>query len=412
MGIEAQTTPAVEAVGTGTDTLEVNGGVDPNFSRKEIYARANAGQQAEVDIDRGDHPSIDEMSRAMESDGVDPVEEIFAEHGAQVLEQQEREQAERDRLAAEQVEVVDDDGEPTADAPPTAEGTVQLKVFGDTIELPASRVEELGGPRAAQMFLAADYRFRQATMLAKQAQEASNAADAKRREIEELERKIRGHAEGDPPPTQRQGTDNQGAAADEAIRAAAKKLTGEMFSGDPQRIEDALTEVLAIRSPGSPPPAVEDIASLVAARLERDQSLRVARENDEKAKDAREKERLALNALMAEKYGDLVGNPELRDITYAKFSQMRADPRNAGRSLVSIGDECGALVAKALGIQTGATPEEAIKPALQARTQLKRRIPSPSVSADRAPSGEVDTAPLTGSEIVNMLRAARGQTPM
>jgi hypothetical protein len=185
-----------------------------------------------------------------------------------------------------------------------------------------------------------------------------------------------------------------------------------MFSGDPQRIEDTLTEILAMRPSGGPSASAEDIANLAVARMEKKRLLEEAEQRNNAKTAALEQERIALNAMMREKYGAIVNDDELREITFSLFSRMKDDPRNKGRSLVSIGDECGAKVAAKFGVQVGSRPEDAIKPEIQARANLKRRIPSLSASADRAPSGESEDRPMTNAEVVNMLRAARGQPPM
>jgi hypothetical protein len=415
-----QTTSGQETRGTGTDTLDVAAAdrPDPNRSRKEIYARASAGTQAEVDIDRSTHEGIDAMSAAMDAQaaGEDPVEQTFREYGEQVRAQQEQEEAERAGDAAAAAPGDEIDGGDAAAAPADDE-PVTLKVFGQDIVLPKSKVDEMGGEKAAQLYLAADFRNRQSTQLANLAKEAQDAANAEKQRYEQLQRGITAGGTTVPPtPVDGTQTPTQGKATEDELRAAVKKTVGVMFSGDEQGAEEALTEALA-KVRGTTMPTAEEIAEVVLAKVESRRRSEDATRKAEEAQRAADEERKAVNALMATKFGAITSDPELLTATQALFQRERNDPRNAGRSLVSIADSCGMRMAEIAGIHVGEAEEAPqateVQAEIRTRQHLKRRIPSPSSSSDRAPAGDSEPSyPTKPSDIINMIRAARGQPTM
>lgn len=411
-----------EAVGTGTNTLEATGNAKLD-ARKLIMARADSGRDAEVSIDEEDHPSAAAIAAAIaEAAG----EELSEEDARAITEEtlmahQNEIEASAGITAGE--EIVEEE-EPVvapvvaapAEVTPPGEESVALQVFGQTLYLPKSEVEARGGVAATQMMLAADHRFRQATQLTEDAARLHTAAASKLDEATKLERELlaKSSAAGTAPGQQPVQPTKPGQLDDET-RAAVKRLTGEMWKGDPEATEKALTEVLAViatRGPNAKGPSVEEIAQLVQTKVEA--ALLKARADDRTAqvKTANKREADEVNHLMANKYAAVDTDPELRSMAQGLFRAARSDPRNKGRSLVSIADDVGARVLEMVGApgQTGTATPAATRQELRTRTTLKRRLPQPSSVSERSPTAaDQQDYPTKGSEIVRMMRAARNQ---
>jgi hypothetical protein len=399
-----QTTQNAETRGTGTNTMEMTGNSKLD-ARKAIMARADAGRQAEVEIDRESHDSVAAYDAAAETGTDTPNEEVRTVSEDALL------RARGD----EQVGEVDN-GEQTglpagADTGSSVPEMVDLVVFGQSYQLPKDEVMARGGVAAVQMQLAADHRFRQATALAKAATEANNQAREKLAEAERLERSLRDRssAAGATPSAQQQsGTTNP--PVDEALRAKVKKTVDVMFQGDAEAVEKSLTEVLAAVPRGRETPPVDDIAALVLAKVEAKFFQTRASEAAAEAKAAQKLEVKQVNELVSSKYKEINDDPVSQAAMRGIFDQLRKDPKNQGRSLVSIADDAGALMTQRLHPELASSRGADVQTQMRTRTHMKRRLPQPSGASERAPAAEEESSyPTSGSDIVNMMRAARGQ---
>lgn len=425
---EQTTQPTGETIGTGTNTLEATGNAKLD-ARKMIMARAEAGRAADVEIDAETHPSIEAISAALNEAA---AQEEAGEEVRNVTEEQLlRRASARERGEADPGNVTDEIPETpeqvaAAVATPSAAAvvetpaydpneTLELKVFGQTLYMDRAEVEARGGVAAVQYQLAADFRFRQATALAEKASSLHTAADQKLNEAKTLEQNLlaKSSAPGGTPAGTQPGANQP--PANDALRAAVKKSVGVMWKGDPEGLENALIEVFAMVPRGNVP-STEDITALVLAKVEASLLQKRANEHTAEVKAAREQEANDVNKLMATKYAAIDGDPELRAMAQGFFKTARADPRNAGRSLVSIIDDVGArMQERGLGVDPGAplptgTPA-AIRAEVRTRTTMKRRIPQPSSASERAAGSDEQTRLPTASDVVNMMRAARNQPP-
>lgn len=389
--------------GTGTNTTELTGNVRLD-TRKQIYARAGAGQAAEVQLDRETHQSVDEMAASIENgtelpqsdDGITTVseDEILRQQGA----------AESTGATEAAGETTDTGDDPMVD----------LKVFGRTIPMAKSKVDEMGGVAVAQLLLAADHRMRQATAIANTARELHTRADAKLKEVERLETELRNKssaAGGTPAGQQQGGTTTARPATDEQLRAKVKETVGVMFSGDAESAEKALTEVFEMLGTGTGQmPSADEISNLVLAKVE---AKLLSDKRDETRKQQEEQavaEANDVNALMKTKYKAVNDDPILQAAARKLFDEARSDPRNRGRSLVTIADEVAKRVQERAG--GGNTSATETRTEVATRTNLKRRLPTVSTTSERSTSTEEKpNYPTTGKDIVNLYRAARGQPP-
>lgn len=386
--------------GTGTETLEVTGGNAKLDARKEIYARAEHGRAAEIAIDREQHASVDENARAFETDDQTRGEDVNTVSEDELL----RRQTAEAEGGSETVEAGTDDGAGTGDDP-----MVDVKVFGQTYQLPKSEVDAKGGPVVVQLLMAADHRMRQATALAAGARDMHTRAQASLAEVERLEKSLRERSSaggGTPSDQQQQGT-TTAKLPDDALRAAVKKTVDVMFKGDAEDAERALTEVLAMIPRGQAAPSTEDVTALVLAKVEAKLFQSQADAQRKQLDTAAKLETDDVNRLMTTKYKAIIDDPDQMAMAQGLFIAARRDPRNKGRSLVSIADDVGSkMLAKGGTAQT----ETQIASEQRTRTNMKRRLPQPSQTSERASATEKQVDyPTTGKDIVNMMRAARNQ---
>jgi hypothetical protein len=424
---EQTTQPGKEAVGTGTNTLESTGNKKLD-ARKTIMALADSSREAEVGIDTDTHPSAAAIAQAI------------AEASGGELSEEDARAVTPESLLAMQEEIEGDAGiretgepiveevaaavvAPTTGTPavtPPGEEDVALTVFGQTVYLPKSEVDARGGIAATQQMLAADHRFRQATQLAEDAKRLHTAAATKLSEAQALENSLLAQSSAAGTPAARQpGQPTKPAPADDSIRAAAvKKLVGEMWKGDPRATEAALNDVFAmIQTRGGNAPTAEQIAALVQTKVEATLLRQRADDRTAQVNNARQRETDEVNHLMATKYAVIDKDSTLRAMARGLFRDARADARNKGRSLVSIADDVGARMLEVVGLPSGeGSPASAAAPAavrqeMRTRTTLKRRLPQPSTASERSPvTDQEPNYPTKASDVVRMLRAARGQT--
>lgn len=359
--------------------------------RMSIVSRATHGVAAEVALDRETHESVDQIARAIESDEVIENEEVD-----------------------ESGETVESQGE--AETPVVETGSIEdplidLVVFGQTVKMPKSKVDEMGGVAAAQILLAADHRMRQATQLASNYRTLHTELQQKLDEVKNLEKRLleKSSAAGSTPSGQQQGGSNQTVLVDDALRAKVKETIGVMFEGDQEGAAKAFTDILALLPRGKDV-SVEDLGQLVWARVEAKLAERQVEDNKKRLEANAEAERLEVNSLMKSKYKEINDNPELRAMALGLFNAARVDPRNKGRPLVTIADEVGQRVNALRGGGEVATQQTTTTTEINTRTHQKRRLPQASATSERSPtSEEKPNYPTSPSDVVKMFRAARGQ---
>ncbi len=382
------------AVGTGTNTLEIAADENPLMrKRKEILARYAATSTAERQLDTEQTPGAADLQAGFET-------------GRTVYEDDSM-NGEIDPSAAQPEESVVDSApsaEPTQDAPaaPSEPEMVTLTVFGQRYEALKSEVDAAGGVEVVQTRMAAEQRLRQADELAKRAQDLYQHAQDAERNLAQKQREL-GSAQPSSAPT---AQPNQAPAARADLAVAAAKAIEGLWSGDPEVAQKTLVDVLAnVQASQGQPLDPNKIAELVVARVDRDLAVK-------EANRAQEQQRLAVNELMAsERFAPLMADQQLKADTQTLFRAAVADPRNNGRSWVEIANEVGTRMLGHAGVETAQPPTETrAQVEVNARTNFKRRIPQPSSASERAPSAPQEPAfPTKPSDVVNMLRAARGQ---
>lgn len=378
------------AKGTATDTLEIDTERrDPNAARKAIMAKQAAVAQADIEYDLKNVPGAADLQA-----GYDQGESAETTDGD--TEGEAAVQPPRTPVAEEESPGVDSAREtkqPEAKEPEY----VTLKVFGKEVVEPKDKVDAAGGIEARRIQLAVEHRLSQADELARRDENLRRVAADKRREYEEKLRSMQ-PAQETPAAASTQGRPAapiQPAGMDALV---ANAIT-ELYSGDPDKAAEALSEVL--RKIAGPQVDNEKISALVQAKVESDLAAR-------EAKNAASDQISAVNELMESKYNVLLQDPVLRAAAATMYNNAVKDPRNAGRPLVKIADEVGTQVLQRVGGVTA--PDADISAAVSTKTNFKRRIPQPSSASDRvAPAPVEDRFPTKPSEIINLYRAARGQ---
>lgn len=377
--------------GTGTNTMQEIEGDPRGNSRKSILARYNASTQAEREIDNEQVPGAREMQS-----GYDQGETADTEDGDTT-----GEGAIQHQRAAE----VD---APPVEAPDPNE-IITLKVFGQEIHKSRAEVDAAGGKDAMELVLAADYRLQQAGTLAQRAYEASqSAAETKRiydQKLQEMRAQQGAQTQSTAPAS---GAHTPSQAAGGVDQDTVKHLVAELYSGSPERMEAAFSDVFSrmnARPAGSPEMTPKQIEELVQASVDKDRAAQRVYQADVDQVNS-------VNELMKGKYAHIMANPQIakdcRDLYYA----AEKDPRNQGRAKVLIADEVAGRVSAMMGIGPNAdNPGEAeVQQEVATRTNFKRRIPQVSNATGRVPAAEtVPAFPTKPSEIVNLLRAGRNQ---
>jgi hypothetical protein len=382
------------AVGTGTDTLEIQQ-IDPNSTRKLLMAKYAAVKTAEMEDDLENVPGAKEMQQGYEQgegaeipDG-DTVGEVAV-------------QAPRAPTPVAEEPPPGVDSAPQRTRKPKGDENVTLLVFGKEVVEPRSVVEAHGGVEARRIQLAVEHRFKQAEELAQRDESLRQVAADKRRQYEEKLREMTnpGRAQEIPAPASTQARPAAPAQA-AGIDALVANAVTELYSGDPDRASVALSEVLRTRSGGQVIDAGQ-ISALVQAKVEADLAAR-------DAKSASTAQVSAVNELMESKYAVVLQDPVLRAAAATMYNTAVKDPRNAGRPLVRIADEIGAQVLQRVGGAVS-VPDADINAQVNTRTNFKRRIPQASSASDRvAPAPAEEKFPTKPSDVINLYRSARGQ---
>jgi hypothetical protein len=378
------------ATGSGTDTLEI-AQVDPNAARKAIMAKQAALNQAEMEVDLETVPG----ARALQG-GYEQGEGAETTDGD--TEGESAVQQPRNPVAEEPPPGVD--SAPQRTPKPAGDENVTFKVFGKDVVEPRSVVEAAGGVEARQIQLGVEHRLQQAEELARRDENLKRVAADKRREFDERLRALTQPGPEAQAPTAPASTQSRPAAPSQpaGIDALITNAVTELYSGDPDRAANALSEVLRSRS--SPVDAAQ-ISALVQAKVESDLAAREAR-------TAASDQISAVNELMESRYSVVLQDPVLRAAAATMYNNAVKDPRNAGRPLVRIADEVGSQVLQRVG--GVAAPDADITSQVNTKTNFKRRIPQASSASDRvAPAATEERFPTKPSDIINLLRAARHQ---
>lgn len=393
--MNAENASGGDSQGTGTNTLEVTEGFDPNAARKAIIARHTALTRADLEMDHETVPGLGplgyqqgETADSEAGDGSDTAiqsatPETQGEIGETVLQDENG--------------MVDSTPQATESNSQDVE-QVELKVFGKAVYMPKTEVDALGGVEVAQTIEAQKHRLAQADVLAREANRLYLEAKSRKREYEEKLQQLgrtapNGTPAAKPNPAQ--------AVQDPAM---IEKILEGLWSGDPEQGQAAIREVLA-RQQAGPQTDPQQIAELVQAQLE-------AGRAEREALAAHDKQRVALNDLMREeRFAPLMQDDSIKAMMRREFDAAKDDKRNQGRSWVAIGEEVGTRMLGLMGKPAGAEPVLADAQAeIAARTNFKKRIPQPSSASERAPSSQTEpTYPTSARDVVSMLRAARFQ---
>jgi hypothetical protein len=280
--------------------------------------------------------------------------------------------------------------QPPAPPPKEQQESVRLRVFDQDVDVNADDVARMGGPVEAQKQLAAEAKFRRAAEERREAEriyaEANARLDAARLIDSEIERKLRTNAEA---PTSASALPAQADAAVDS-KSKAQEIVQSIFAGDMDSAAKALDEVLRSRQqPTDLAPVVDQVL------IERQQREAQARQQEQDRS-----QKAAVNDLMRSKHGDILADPVLKAGALAAFNDMRANPANAGFSLVDLADAAAKHV-----------KQKFIQPTQQAQSPMgdRERVKAGMSWQPGARSqSQQEPPPKTRSSVVQQMREARG----
>lgn len=258
---------------------------------------------------------------------------------------------------------------------------VKVKVLGQEFEVPQSDVDAAGGLSAYQKDRAASIRLQRVAQ-----EEARLKAEQEEfnRQRANAGRNAPAKAGGDTPSAAPIQADGAGAGVD--VEARSEAIVADLYSGDTKRAKAAIAQVLAAQTRPAAQLDPTEVARQ-AADLLKQQDRAAPPVNPQAA--ARNAEYDELNAMMAEKYADVLADPKLKQAAVEKFEALRADPSNAGRRLVDLGREA------AQGLK--ANPRQAV-------VERKQQLPP----VNRGSQGHRADAPAPKLSYFDQQRKARG----
>ena len=288
--------------------------------------------------------------------------------------------------------------QPAARSEPPTEEThdpqpemVKVKVFDEESWVPREEVEAAGGLQAYQQTKAAEYNFELSKKMRAEARELLQAAQAPAPEVQ--------------PPAQ------PALAAAPAVNVGQDGLTDEQREKLASMSDDFAEEI--VETTRLAYLNTTHIAAQAASggRVDEDAIARKARDQvleEQELKDW-QKQRDFANAFFSKTYGDIEKDPYLKQIASLRIREEVAKPDNAGRPLIEIVKEAGDFIN---GKYLGRAPAKAgdVKDANPRVTQKRtRRVAQPGSSARATPPAKQEAAAPTRSQVIEQMRAARGQ---
>lgn len=383
-------------VGDGSESTPVK--ADPFGSRKALFAKSKNLRAARTAAEEGAHPDAAAMRDALAAEAGLGSSRNELDRGSHV---DTNAPSSRERLAAEAA-----GGAPPPVNPPSYQGgdddRVKVKVLGQEFEVPRQDVEDEGGLEAYQKSRAASMRLQHAAREKAELQAERERLQEEKRQFEQQRASAGRQAPANKAPGGTPGAapTQQGGAGDGAdVEAQAQAIATDLYSGDPKRARAAIAQVLnASRAPvATLDPEV--VAKQAAEMLRTQDQQASAPQAPEPQKNpptdpALQVEIEELNAMMAERFRDLLSDPERKQQALAEFQRMRALPENRHRRLVDIGRDAANTVQA-----NGPNPRAEV-------AQRKRSLP-PALTGTQA-HRPVESAPLNNSSWIERMRQARG----
>lgn len=272
---------------------------------------------------------------------------------------------------------------------------VTVKVLGQQLEVPREDVIEAGGVDAYQKDRAASMRLQEAA-----AREAELKAQREKLEADQAEfnkqresasSKTTAKAPGSTAGAAPTREDGAGTGAD--VEAQAQAIAADLYSGDPKRAKAAIAQVLRANQAPAHTLDPAEVARQAAELLQKQDKAPAPAQQPVDAKLSVEIDEL--NAMMAEKFPELLADKAKRDQALSKFNELKADPANRYRRLVDIGREA----ARSVESQKAHPRQDVV--------DRKRDLP-PTTTGSKAHQPAPAATPLTASGHIAAMRKARG----
>ena len=283
-----------------------------------------------------------------------------------------------------------------AKAVDTAEELVTITVDGEERQVPRADVEQ-AGIAALQKIETGDERLKQATAYEKSVRRLEEAVNAR---AEELEDQVRKAAEGSAADGDANLPD-EGAVA-EVIKENTGKVAEAIYSGDPDEVQGALTDLITRvvqGRPGSTPPQVD--AKAFAATVVQEAREQLKADEAEEAAEQRRAVADKVNTTFATEFEELYEDDRAFRLTKAEFDGLReANPD---------GDAVEQMREAATAIQQILNPADPPDP-LDARRAAKRSVQGDiPTSTGRAPVKKPAVKRTTRTDAAKKIAEARGQ---
>lgn len=424
-GEETRTDTATETEGEGTEPEMTPEEAQNKYreqqdwyqNRKAIYDRRKEinAENAEDDVEPYEDLKAQQDRMNAELAGEDPDKAPLSEEEIAELEAEARGETREQEEEPEGQTTEDVEREEVAEEPEEPE-YVEVKVDGQTHQVPKQEVEERGGLKAYQLERASYARMQR---LAEQERELTR----RQRELEaEAERRLRQGEQsqaGTPDPAQQDQAgppSDEGARGDDAVSEANKQLVAEvqeqLYSGDPEKAQEAISKLLEAQR-GSQSVNEQRLLERLTERLRQTQPAqgehqqqpeqeREPSEIERQWAELREQQMQEARRVLSEDFPDIIENERLRNFARTEYNNMLQDPANAGRSLADIARESAQIVRREMGLRS---PKER----LDARRDQKRRIPQTKRTTKRRKEPESGPRPPSRKQYLDMMRRARGQ---
>jgi hypothetical protein len=359
---------------------------------------------------------IEEEAKPPKSARESAMEEMIAKRRAQIdrerdeaygtepdqIEELDR-QAGQPRARDERGRFVKEDEAPTEEVAPKK--TFKLKVQGREEE-----IDEEEAIRILQKEKAGDHRIREAQNFEERLRAYHLQLDQYRenlkRGLDEKGQPVR-PSPGTPEPStgkQPSATDARG-PSDEELKSRAKELQATLYSGEPDKVQDALYRLLSDVAQGrqsATPPSV-DVETVVAKAAERAQAALAER--------AREADRIAANDVFRNEYQQIDQDPVLMAAARAHYQKLQAESTN--KSLTDLARQTGKDISERFKLAKPAPDPQVDQLAERRELKARRVLPqAPSAAAsvrDPSPAPKRLESGNSGADYIKWLNNARGK---
>lgn len=239
------------------------------------------------------------------------------------------------------------------------DATVEVTILGRTMTVPQQDIDDAGGLSAYQKNRAATIRLQKAATLERKAQAT----------LEQVEQQQHGVQQED---LSEDGSSN----ADVDVDSLHEEMMSVVVNGTEDELKAWLDKKVKAPAPKPKPKPTTDTRS-----PEPRNKSEIQAELDEQL----EADRVEANTMMQTDYKDIMADPELLGLAQQRFSVIKTNPLNEGRSQKEMAREAANFV-RGIGKRVGGYKPNPIEQERQTRIERKRSLPSQTRADQSAPA--------------------------